>query len=119
VTLENGVIHRGDPLTSSSKPGYAMKATSACKIIGYALEDADQEGTIQVFAQHGENAAPEVASLRAQVDDLKKQNDALAARLDAIERGQAAMQSGLLPRDVLLWGALAAVGVVVARRWQR
>jgi hypothetical protein len=119
VTLENGAIHRGDALTSSSRPGYAMKATSACKTIGYALEDADHEGTIQVFAQHGENAAPEVAALRAQVDDLKKQNNALAARLDAIERGQAPLQSGLLPRDVLLWGALAVVGVVVARRWQR
>jgi hypothetical protein len=119
VTLENGAIHRGDALTSSSKAGYAMKATSACKIIGYALEDTDQEGTIQVFAQHGENAASEVASLRTQVDDLKKQNDALAARLDAIERAQAPVQSGLLPRDVLLWGALAVVGVVVARRWQR
>ena len=58
VTLESGPIKRGDPLTSSSKPGYAMKATQACKIIGYALEDADQEGTIQVFANHGEVAAP-------------------------------------------------------------
>lgn len=119
VTMENGAIKRGDALTSSSKAGYAMKATSACKTIGYALEDADQEGTIQVFAQHGETAAPEVAALRTQVDDLKKQNDALAARLDAIERGQAPLQSGLLPRDVLLWGALAVVGVVLARRWQR
>src|SRR5262249_37782757 len=119
VTMENGAIKRGDALTSSSKAGYAMKATSACKTIGYALEDADQEGTIQVFAQHGETAASEVAALRAQVDDLKKQNNALAARLDAIERGQAPLQSGLLPHDVLLWGALAVVGVVVARGWQR
>jgi len=53
------------------------------------------------------------------VDDLKKQNDALAARLDAIERAQAPLQSGLLPRDVLLWGALAVVSVVLTRRWKR
>jgi hypothetical protein len=119
VTLENGVIHRGDALTSSSKPGYAMKATAACKIIGYALEDAEQEGTIQVFAQHGETTASAVTALRTQVDDLKKQNDALAARLDAIERAQALEQTGLLPNGALLWGALAVVGVVVARRWQR
>jgi hypothetical protein len=49
---------------SSSKAGYSMKATSACKIIGYALEDA-----IQVFVQHGETAASEVAALRAQVEN--------------------------------------------------
>src|SRR5262249_8053690 len=77
VTLENGVIHRGDPLTSSSKPGYAMKATGACRIIGYALEDANTEGTIQVFAHLSENSAPEVATLRGQVDTLKQENETL------------------------------------------
>jgi hypothetical protein len=86
VTLENGAIKRGDPLTSSSKPGYGMKATSACKIIGYALEDADKEGTIQVFADFGESAAPEVTALRTQVQELQDQNAALDARLDAIEK---------------------------------
>jgi hypothetical protein len=91
VTLENGAIKRGDPLTSSSKPGYAMKATQACKIIGYALEDADHEGTIQVFAHLSENAAPEVAALRDQVKQLKEQNAALDARLTALEK---AMQAG-------------------------
>jgi hypothetical protein len=77
VTLENGAIKRGDPLTSSSKPGYAMKATSACKIIGYALEDANAEGKIQVFADLGDNASAEVATLRAEV----KKNNAEIAEL--------------------------------------
>ena len=109
VTLENGAIHRGDPLTSSSKPGYAMKATQACKIIGYALEDADQEGTIQVFANHGENAASEVASLRTQVQelkqtvaDLKQENAALDARLTTLEQamsGKTQVQSVPTPMD--------------------
>jgi hypothetical protein len=94
VTLENGAIHRGDPLTSSSKPGYAMKATQACKIIGYALEDANAEGMIQVFAHLSENAAPEVASLREQVNQLKEQNAAFEARLLALEK---AMQAGGTP----------------------
>ncbi len=85
VTVENGAIHRGDALTSSSKPGYAMKATQACRIIGYALEDADQEGTIQVFAHLAENAAGEVASLRAEVKSLEERNASLEARLNAIE----------------------------------
>ncbi|MFH1404962.1 MAG: hypothetical protein ABIH21_02585, partial [Patescibacteria group bacterium] len=39
VSRENGDIQVGDPLTSSNtKPGFAMKATSAGPIIGFALE---------------------------------------------------------------------------------
>lgn len=41
VSLENGSIHAGDALTSSTQPGVAMKATQAGRIIGYALEDYD------------------------------------------------------------------------------
>ncbi len=125
VTLENGAIQRGDPLTSSSKPGYAMKATQACKIIGYALEDADHEGTIQVFANHGENAAPEVVVLRTQaqelkqtVADLKQENAALDARLTALEHATSRRTptQSATPRDVVLFGALLVVGVVVGRQ---
>jgi hypothetical protein len=39
VTLENGDIQRGDLLTASSTPGYAMKATEGGQIIGRAMED--------------------------------------------------------------------------------
>lgn len=85
VTMESGPIKRGDPITSSSKAGYGMKATGACKVIGYALEDANEEGTIQIFASQGENTAPEVVELRAQVQELRVQNAALEARLDALE----------------------------------
>src|SRR5262249_46480801 len=49
VTVEDGPIRRGDALTSSGRPGYAMRATGACKVVGYALEDAATDGTIQVF----------------------------------------------------------------------
>jgi len=41
VSLENGPIEPGDPLTSSSTPGVAMKATGAGQIIGTALEAYD------------------------------------------------------------------------------
>ena len=54
VSMENGAIRRGDPITPSSKSGYGMKAAGACKIIGYALEDADGDGAIQVFAHLSE-----------------------------------------------------------------
>ena len=52
VTLENGPIKRGDPLTpSATKPGYAMKATKAGQIIGKALQPFDGNSTVL-----GENA---------------------------------------------------------------
>lgn len=38
VSGENGAISIGDPLTTSSKPGYAMKATEPGPIVGYAME---------------------------------------------------------------------------------
>jgi hypothetical protein len=87
VTLENGPIKRGDPITSSSKAGYGMKATDACKIIGYALEDANTEETIQVFANFGDNAAAQVKALQQENDALKEQLMKFESRLMALELG--------------------------------
>jgi uncharacterized LabA/DUF88 family protein len=42
VSTENGPIGPGDPLTSSSTPGVAMKATKAGPIVGKALEPLEQ-----------------------------------------------------------------------------
>jgi hypothetical protein len=39
ITTENGPIRVGDLLTSSSRPGYAMRATSAGAVIGRVLND--------------------------------------------------------------------------------
>lgn len=39
VTTENGAIKAGDRITSSSTPGYAMKAVNAGRVIGSALDD--------------------------------------------------------------------------------
>jgi len=85
VTMENGAIKRGDPITSSSKPGYGMKAAQACKIVGYALEDADKEGTIQVFAHLSEYTAPEVTALRAQVQELKQQLQQVLSQIETMK----------------------------------
>lgn len=38
VSTENGAIKIGDPLTTSTTPGYAMRATEAGPILGYAAE---------------------------------------------------------------------------------
>jgi hypothetical protein len=45
VSLENGPIAIGDPLTSSSEPGVAMKATKTGRVIGIALESYAGKGT--------------------------------------------------------------------------
>ena len=39
VNNENGPIHKGDYLTTSSTPGVAMKATKAGQVLGKALQD--------------------------------------------------------------------------------
>lgn len=38
VSGENGAVMVGDPLTTSTRPGYAMKATEPGPIVGYAME---------------------------------------------------------------------------------
>jgi len=54
VSNENGAIQPGDFLTSSSKPGYAMKATNSCYVIGQALEFASSdENLIICLIKHG------------------------------------------------------------------
>lgn len=56
VSTENGIINVGDPITSSSVAGVAMKATqSKTKIVGYAMQAYDQAGVakIIVFYQPG------------------------------------------------------------------
>lgn len=52
VSNENGSISIGDPLTTSSKPGYAMKATQAGPIVGYAMQAfSGSTGSISVFVR--------------------------------------------------------------------
>jgi len=54
VTAENGPIHRGDLLVSSSRPGYAMRGTDRLRmtgaVIGKALEPLEAgSGVVQVL----------------------------------------------------------------------
>src|SRR5690606_36999510 len=48
VSVANGTIAAGDPLTSSSVPGVAVKATGAAQIVGYALTGTSVDGTVQI-----------------------------------------------------------------------
>lgn len=50
VSTENGAINIGDPLTTSTRPGYAMKATEAGPILGYAAEPfSGSTGSVIVY----------------------------------------------------------------------
>jgi hypothetical protein len=112
VTMENGFIRRGDPLTSSSKPGYAMKATGACKTIGFALEDANTAGTIQVFADLGENAAGQVVGLEQRMQELEAQNASFQTLLHELKAHNSALEAenaALGARLAALEKSLAAV----------
>lgn len=57
VTVSNGSIQPGDPVTSSDLPGIAMKATQAGRILGRALEGTTTDGQIEVFLQPGFDAS--------------------------------------------------------------
>ena len=54
VSAENGPIHRGDLLVTSSRAGYAMKGTDRTRMVGAVVGKAlqpmeNKEGTIQVL----------------------------------------------------------------------
>lgn len=54
VTNENGPIYSGDYLTTSSTPGYAMKATKAGSVIGIAMESMlVGKGSVLMFIKPG------------------------------------------------------------------
>jgi hypothetical protein len=68
-----------------------MKSTGACRIIGYALEDADEDGTIQVFAHLSESTAAVTAPLQTDVAALRRENAGLQTRLDRLEQAMSAI----------------------------
>lgn len=101
-SLENGPIAIGDPLTSSSEPGVAMKATQAGKIIGYAMQssDAAEDGKLLVWLQLGMYIPPAMrdalnsdtlatpAGVDAEIAELKAQLAELAAQLADLQAVQ-------------------------------
>ena len=102
-SLENGPIAVGDPLTSSSTPGVAMKATQAGQIIGYAMQSSDvaTDGKILVWLQIGTyvppatlaaltadsspTVDPTLAELQAQIADLSAQVADLSAQMATLQ----------------------------------
>ncbi|MFH1405537.1 MAG: hypothetical protein ABIH21_05645, partial [Patescibacteria group bacterium] len=84
VSSENGLIAVGDPLTSSdTKPGYAMKATEAGPIVGYALEPyaGGPKERISVFVHLGYYNYEKPQEIPG-VDNTASQVDGTLASLD-------------------------------------
>ncbi len=81
VSLENGPIAVGDPLTSGNRPGTAMKASAAGQIIGYAMQSsaAMQDGKLLVWLQLGHWAPDGERATQAELAELKAQVAELAA----------------------------------------
>jgi hypothetical protein len=87
VSMENGPIQVGDPLTSSSTPGVAMKASRAGKVLGYALESMSMDGKVLVFVEPGYYIPPKQLDLLNRIDELETQVSELQAlKVQALER---------------------------------
>lgn len=98
-SLENGPIAVGDPLTSSSTPGIAMKATQAGRIIGYAMQssDAAEDGKLLVWLQLSTHIPQE--------------------QLTLLNSGAASTsQSNQWPWGLPLFGGLVVIGAVYSTR---
>lgn len=100
VSDENGAIVPGDALTTSSRAGFAMKATDSGQIIGYALESwVSGEGSILAFirpqyvAAGGSNVS---SSLVVASQDIENLNVS----------GVLSMNGG----DIVSVGALSGIG---------
>ncbi|MEZ4677800.1 MAG: hypothetical protein R2932_26645 [Caldilineaceae bacterium] len=119
-SLENGPIAVGDPLTSSSTPGAAMKATQAGQIIGYAMQssDAATDGKLLVWLQlgmyiPGETLAAINGTSDATIAHLEAQVAALTTKVAALD---AANNGARWPWGLPLFGGLLLVGAVVGTR---
>jgi len=73
VTMENGPVKVGNYLTSSSKPGYAMKATRTGRVVGIALSDAEEDGTVLTFINPHYRVDPrEIEALKQRIEELER-----------------------------------------------
>lgn len=102
VTMQNGSIERGDPITSSTQPGYGMKAVEPGRIVGYALEDASVEGTIQVVAQVGDH----LGDAPARIDQLEAELQALTGAHEGMIAQVTGLEARLTALEALLAGAV-------------
>ncbi len=87
VTGENGPVRRGDHLTSSSRPGYAMKAAGPGRVVGVALGefDGEGEGKVVVYIGPGWWDGGRTAELESRLAEVERENSDLLGRLERLE----------------------------------
>lgn len=105
VSSENGPIQPGDPLTSSSTPGVAMKALTSGYVIGRAMGSFDGPGEGAVIAFVGTHyyaplvAATDLQSAAASVEQFQIKGQLTVS-------GQAYFMGTLHAEDVVIGGSL-------------
>ena len=62
ISSENGLVKKGDPITSASTDKHAMKATKPGMILGFALEDDDGSGYVMAAVDTGWYAGLTIAT---------------------------------------------------------
>ncbi len=126
VTNENGAIAIGDPLTASSTPGHAMKATNPGMIVGYALENfTGTNGKINTFVEIGYYAPPAAGTQgganqtiqnggNADLSSLNVSGQTTLNRLtvtgDAIFKGKVTVKELTVQQDLRIEGHLVGGG---------
>jgi hypothetical protein len=102
VSMENGPIQVGDPLTSSSTPGVAMKATRAGKVLGYALESMSMDGKVLLFVEPGFYIPPKQLEPLNQIDEIQALVSELQGlKAHALERTLTQVHESELLTDVV------------------
>jgi hypothetical protein len=89
VSLENGLIKKGDALAMSTIPGVAAKALSIGQIIGYAMEDFDGTSTSVMMSQAEFEALTATTSGQLSQDDpdLKQLSSGIGKVMAFIQPG--------------------------------
>jgi hypothetical protein len=119
VSTENGPISVGDPLTSSSITGVAMKATQSGPVIGKALENysGNEVSKILVFVSTSWYAKPIASNQSNQTIDLQSSS----VRLESIFLGNNQIKLGsngdiVFEGSVSISGDLGISGTLFAER---
>jgi hypothetical protein len=108
VTAANGAIAAGDPIATSAVAGVGMKATLPGSIIGYALEPASVDGTIQVFVRPGWYAGTAIGNNGA---NALFTTDFIASALAPADATTTAVNSHGLTFAGSAWDATAGVAL--------
>ncbi len=101
ITTENGDIKSGDRITSSSIPGYGMKAVKGGQVVGEALEDLTEDKLIDCPENTPEGVSCGVITVFVNLTDYNGDNIELATA-QAEDSGLLWGDSFLTPTEGLL-----------------